>query len=208
MTVVGILGTLHSDDMRKDFNYPLEKMREVIEFFKPDIICGEVRPEDWQKYYEDRNYEGYLGPSEYRKLIVPLCEEKGIKFVPIDWFEDDLIHLDYFQGKSTSEIDEIEKEFNSIMDVYMETGQSSALPFNSLDFNNIVEKKQAFQEMINPLVHNICWTCRNQIMVERIKQTIVDNKDKRILCTIGTEHAYFYCKSLATTDIKVIYPIG
>jgi len=25
-------------------------MEELIEEFKPDIICGEVRPEDWEKY--------------------------------------------------------------------------------------------------------------------------------------------------------------
>ena len=207
MTVVGILGTLHSEDMRKEFNYPLDKIREVIETFKPDIICGEVRPEDWQKYCSDKSYESYLGPSEYKKLIIPLCEEKEIKFVPVDWFEDDLIKLDYFQGKSDEEIDKIEPQFNSIIDAYMTAAKSSSLPFNSLAFNNIVEKKQNFQETINPAVHNICWTCRNQIMIERVKNVIRENQGKRILCTVGAEHSYFYCKALTGCDIEVIYPI-
>lgn len=207
MSFVGILGTVHSDNMRKEFNYSLEKLREVIEAFNPEIICGEVRPEDWQKYCDDRNYDGYLGPSEYRKLIIPLCEEKNISFIPVDWFEDDLIKLDYFQGKSEAEIDEIEKQFDSIMDTYMVAAKSSLLPFNSMEFSAIADKKQTFQGTINPTVHNICWTCRNEIMVERIKLAISENPGKRILCTVGAEHSYFYLKALTCSGVEVIYPI-
>lgn len=67
-------------------------MEGIIEQFEPDIICGEVRPEDWEKYCKNIKYEGYLGPNEYRSLIIPLCEKKGIKFIPVDWFEDDMVN--------------------------------------------------------------------------------------------------------------------
>ncbi len=58
MPILGILGTIHDDEMRKKFNYSLEKMEELIEKFNPDVICGEVRPEDWKKYCDNNEYEG------------------------------------------------------------------------------------------------------------------------------------------------------
>lgn len=207
VSILGVLGTVHSEEMRKDFNYSLEKMGEIIEWFKPDIICGEVRPEDWQKHCDNNEYEGYLGPNEYRRLIIPLCEKNNIKFIPIDWYEDDLINMDYFQGKSDLEVNDLEKQFESIMVDYMDVAKKSIIPFNSLDFNNIVEKKQDFQNSINPYVHNVYWTCRNQIMVERVKKALDINKGKKVLCTVGAEHTYFYYRNLKETNREIIYPL-
>ena len=207
MSVLGILGTIHSEEMRKEFNYSLDEMEELIEWFKPDIICGEIRPEDWQKYRDNNEYEGYLGPNEYRKLIIPLCEKNDIKFIPVDWFEDDIINMDYFRGKSEKEVNDLEKQFESIMTVYMEVAKKSIIPFNSLDFNSIVEKKQDFQNSINDDVHNVYWTCRNQIMIERIKNVLDINKGTRVLCTVGAEHTYFYYKNLKELNWEIIYPL-
>lgn len=207
MQILGILGTVHDDEMRKEFNYSLENMKELIEWFKPDIICGEVRPEDWQNYCYNNEYEGYLGPNEYKRLIIPLCEKQGIKFIPIDWFEDDMANMDYFRGKSEFEVNTLEKHFESIMTIYMEVAKKSTIPFNSFEFNGIVEKKQDFQSSINPEVHNVYWTCRNQIMIERIKKALENNKGKRVLCTVGAEHTYFYYKNLIDMDLEIVYPL-
>jgi len=207
MSVLGILGTIHSDEMRKEYDFSLKKMGELIEQFEPDIICGEVRPEDWEKYCNNNEYEGYLGPSEYRELIIPLCERKGIKFIPIDWYEDDMVDMDYFKGKSELEINDLEKQFESIMNVYIEVAKKSTIPFNSLAFNDVVKSKQDFQNSINPEVHNVYWTCRNQLMTYRIKKVLDANKGKRVLCTVGAEHNYFYCKELQAIDWKMIYPL-
>lgn len=207
MSILGILGTVHSDEIRKEYNCSLEKMGELIEEFEPDIICGEVRPEDWEKYCSNIKYGGYLGPNEYRRLVIPLCEKKGIKFIPVDWFEDDLVNLDYLEGKSNLEVEKIERQLESIVNVYMEAAKKSTIPFNSLDFNKIVEKKQDFQNNINPEIHNIYWTCRNRIMIHRIKKVLESNKGKRVLCVVGAEHTYFYCKELKKTDWEVIYPL-
>ncbi|MGH4123465.1 MAG: hypothetical protein ACREV6_11125 [Clostridium sp.] len=208
MSILGILGTVHSDEMRKEYNFSLEKMAEIIKRFKPDIICGEVRPEDWQKYCDTSEYTGYLGPNEYRKLIMPLCEKQGIRFIPVDWFEDDLVNIDYFRGKTDVEINSIEKQFESIMSIYMEVAKKSIIPFNSFEFNDIVEKKQDFQNGINPTVHNLCWIYRNQIMIERIKRVLENNKGKRILCTVGAEHTYFYFNNLNEEGWELIYPLS
>lgn len=207
MSILGILGTVHDDDMRKKFNYSLERMEELIEKFNPDVICGEVRPEDWEKYCDNNEYEGYLGANEYRRLIIPLCKKKGIKFIPVDWFEDDLKTMNYYQGRSEEEIKTIEKEFETIMNDFWKYGKKSEIPFNSLEFNHIAEKKHNFQEGVNSEVEDLYWICRNKIMIERIKNALSVNEGKRVLCTVGAEHNYFYCKKLEKTNWEVVYPL-
>jgi len=99
MATVAILGTMHDENIRKQCNFTLDRMKDIILRFKPDIICGEVRPEVWNKYKSDRSYDGYLGPNEYRKMIIPLCESENIKFMPVDWFRDDMVGRYYLEGK-------------------------------------------------------------------------------------------------------------
>ena len=182
-------------------------MEELIEEFKPDIICGEVRPEDWEKHCSNNEYEGYLGPNEYRKLIIPLCEKKGIKFIPVDWFLDELVGHDYFQGKLDAELTALEQQLDSLMAEVMKIAKNSKIPFNSLEFNNIVEKKEDFLNSVNPDMHKVCWIRRNQIMVERIKNALDGNKGKRVLCTVGAEHNYYYYKNLQESNWEIIYPL-
>ncbi|MPM84655.1 hypothetical protein SDC9_131728 [bioreactor metagenome] len=207
MSVLGILGTVHIEEMRKEYNYSLKRMEELIEEFKPDIICGEVRPEDWEKYCSNNKYEGYLGPSEYRKLIIPLCEKNGIKFIPVDWFTDDLVGYDYFEGKTGAELTNLEQQFNSLMAMIIKSAKNSKIPFNSLEFNDLVEKKEDFMNIVNPELHKVCWVRRNKIMVERIKDALEGNEGKRVLCTVGAEHNYYYYKNLQHSNWEIIYPI-
>lgn len=44
-------------------------------------------------------------------------------------------------------------------------------------------------------------------MIERIKKALSVNEGKRVLCTVGAEHNYFYCKKLEKTNWEVIYPL-
>lgn len=41
----------------------------------------------------------------------------------------------------------------------------------------------------------------------RIRQTIENNRDKGILCTVGAEHNYFYYEELIKLGYDVVYPI-
>ncbi|EPZ57227.1 hypothetical protein H477_2305 [[Clostridium] sordellii ATCC 9714] len=112
MNIVGILGTIHNEQMREKYNYSLKYIEDLIVEFNPDIICGEIRPEDFEKYIIDKNYDGYLGPNEYRKSILPLCEKHNIKFEPIDWFEDELIGLNHFDCFCKSEQIKLENKLD------------------------------------------------------------------------------------------------
>lgn len=207
MIEIGILGTLHDDGMRKEYDYSLNRMQKIIEEFNPDVICGEVRPEDWEKFCQNESYLGYLGPSEYRGCIIPLCQERNIEFIPVDWFEDDMVGMDYFRDCTSEEKEKFMKEFNQIIKEYLEEGKKSHIPFNSFQFNKIAERKQGFQNSINPEVHNMYWVCRNQIMLERIKRAVGEKENKRVLCTVGIEHAYYYYDVLKDGDFEIIFPL-
>ncbi|WP_225446231.1 hypothetical protein [Paenibacillus rhizovicinus] len=113
MTTVGILGVLHDESLRQRYRFGLERIRELILEFQPDAICGEVLPNSWQKYNADPSQRGYWGEpaSEYWDLIFPLCDERHIDFVPIDWVELDVWQaFDPFIRYSTSRQTELNAE--------------------------------------------------------------------------------------------------
>ena len=208
MNIVGILGTVHGDDVsRKKLGYPIEIMRDAIMDFKPDIICGEVRPEDWEKYCNDKNYSGYLGPMEYRNLILPYCKDNDVEFFPVDWFEDDLISFDYDRFCNEEEKNKLKKEINDRYEKIFYMAKKSTIPFNSFEFNELIYEKNQWLKSVDGVVHNVNWIVRNQIMVERIRKVIENKKGKRILCTVGAEHVYFYYDELKKVDCTLIFPI-
>lgn len=208
ITIVGILGTIHGDDsFRAEKGYTLEMMKEAISEFNPDIICGEVRPEDWDKYCNDKSYSGYLGPGEYRRLIIPYCENNGIEFVPVDWYEEDMVDWDYMRNYSESEKEKFIKDLEVVYEKIWDIGKKSLLPMNSFELDEIVMKKQDWFNSLDPVMHNMYWVARNQLMIERIKKAIENNPSKKILCTVGAEHNYFYYNELKKLNYKLIYPL-
>lgn len=92
MAVVGILGMTHDEEMQRKYHFPLSLLEELIEEFNPDVICGEVHPSSWDLYLNTGEPSGILGETqnEYPHLIFPICQEKGIEFVPVNWFEEDV----------------------------------------------------------------------------------------------------------------------
>lgn len=172
MNIVGILGTIHNEQKREKYNYSLKYIEDLIVEFNPDIICGEIRPEDFEKYIIDKNYNGYLGPNEYRKSILLLCEKHNIKFEPIDWFEDELIGLNHFDCFCKSEQIKLENKLDKFYERIFENVNVGNIPFNNLKIDEIVEKKQLWLEEINKDIQNLVWIVRNQIMNLRIKKVI------------------------------------
>jgi hypothetical protein len=59
LTVVGILGMTHDEELQKKYRYPLTLLKELILDFNPDVICGEVHPQSWKPYFNGMSLMGF-----------------------------------------------------------------------------------------------------------------------------------------------------
>ncbi|MDP5274935.1 hypothetical protein [Chengkuizengella axinellae] len=207
MTSIGLLGTLHNDEIRKEVNYSLSLMKDIILQFAPDIICGEIREQDWGQYIKDKSYTGYLGPDEYRRLIIPLCEQVNIQFSPIDFFDDNHVSLDHFTHYSKEE----QRELSSILaerykEMFKET-KNDPIPFNSHQLNQLIADKQEWLRTVNLDVQEEIWDQRNKVMTDNIKKVVSENEGKKILVTVGAEHCYVFLKTFQDEGWKVEFPL-
>ncbi|MZQ81276.1 hypothetical protein GQF01_03950 [Paenibacillus sp. 5J-6] len=211
MSTVGILGVLHDDELRNKFDLSLEVIKKLIIEFNPDVICGEVLPSSWEKFKADPILRGYFGepPSEYWDLIFPLCAELKFDFVPIDWVELDVWKdFDPFKPYSEEQRSSLNAELEQWFQRQLSTWNSSVIPFNSLEYDHITKQKYAWLEQINPESHVFRWTCRHQIMIQRIKNAIDRHQGKRILCIVGADHNHEIYEGLVKTKgIQLVYPL-
>ena len=155
---IGLFASVHSSSVLADCGYDENRIIQLFDKFCPDIICGEVRKEDYE------NNAAYQGPGEYRRYIFEYCEKRGIKFEPCDWFDEQTISANHLLQAADFQNTE---EFSCIMEKYMEAGKKSIIPFNSDDYNNIVKTKQDFQKECNPEIHKIVWEKRNEDLEEQ-----------------------------------------
>ena len=199
-TRVGLFASVHSPEILADCNYSEHQIIKLFDEFQPDIICGEVRKEDYE------NNAVYQGPGEYRRYIFEYCNDRGIQFEPCDWFDEQTIYANKLLSKEDFQY---AKEYALIMDEYMEVGKKSTVPFNSDEYNNIVRKKQDFQKMSNPQIHKTVWEERNMAILNNIIQVIRNNPHSKILIVFGAEHIYWLKDELEKLSyIHLIFPLS
>ncbi|PFG13497.1 hypothetical protein ATG70_1701 [Bacillus sp. es.036] len=200
----------HDEEMQKKYNYPLSLVKELITEFKPDVICGEVHPSSWELYLDEGEPFGILGETqnEYPDLIYPLCEERGIEFVPINWFEEDVFEEEPFDKYNYETRQRLELELRQWQDKQLSTWEIGNIPLNSYDYDTITKDMYNWLQTINPDVQDIVWNSRHYIMLSRVKNTIEMYPDKRILCIHGADHNYWYYQSLKkVNNIDLVYPL-
>ncbi|MFB4166803.1 hypothetical protein [Virgibacillus sp. JSM 102003] len=210
MSIVGILGMTHDEEMQKEYNFPLTLVKELILEFNPDVICGEVHPKSWELYQTKGTPHGILGETqnEYPNVIFPLCEENNIKFVPVNWFEEDVFEEEPFDKFDFRAKKQLEEELNEWNEKKLSTWNKGEIPFNSFDYDDVTNKMYKWLQTINPDVQNIVRNARHNIMVARVKKAVKKYPDKRILCIHGAYHNYWYHQSLTNEkEIELVYPL-
>lgn len=221
MTVVGILGVNHNEEMRNKYRLTLDFIKELIIEFNPDVICGEVTPITWDLYRRGKAGEGYWAKpdstyklywaepaSEYWRLIFPICEDRNIEFVPVDWLELDVwIDFDPSVKLTPKQKEQYELELSYWDERQLEICSQSPIPFNSFALDEITRAKYVWLSQINPEVHIFRWINRHLIMIQRIKNTIRKHQGKRILCIAGADHNPYFYDSLKDEEIQLIYPL-
>jgi hypothetical protein len=73
VAVLGTLAELHQEPIK----YNLRTLRRLVKDVRPDLLCAEIHPDDWQS--DDLNRL----PPEYRETLVPLSRRTDIIIVPI-----------------------------------------------------------------------------------------------------------------------------
>lgn len=159
MSVVGILGTTHDEDFRVRYHYPLSLLKELIVEFQPDVICGEVLPENWAAYQTKGVEAGYVGESEYHEVIFPLVQDRGIEFEPIDWYEEDNWQDPF--DLYPKDKDSLERQLDEWDEQIRATWDCGSIPFNCPDYDRLAKKKYDWLYQLNPEVQNVQWICRN-----------------------------------------------
>lgn len=211
MTIVGILGVVHDNELRQKYNLSLGFIKELILEFNPDVICGEVLPNSWEQYRRDSTDRGYWGEpaSEYWDLIFPLCEEEEYEFVPIDWVELDVwMDFDPLNNDNGQQRQQLNFELDQWFHRQLSTWNLSLIPFNSLEYDTVTKQKYEWLERINPQAHMFRWVCRHLIMIQRIKNAIKKHLGKRILCIVGADHNHaLYEGLIIEKDIQLVYPL-
>lgn len=209
MSIVGILGMTHDPEMRRKYNYPLSLVKELILEFSPDVICGEVHPQSWDLYNQTGNPRGILGETqdEYPNLIFPLCQEKGIEFIPVNWFEADVFN-DPFGKFDTETRVSLEQQLSEWNERQLKTWNRGAIPLNSPEYDAVTRDMYKWIYSVNPEVSDIVWIARHHIMAARVKNAVKAFPNKRILCIHGADHNYWYYQALGKEEeITLIYPL-
>jgi len=73
-----IIGSIHSMHFNPDYHYSVTDLMEQVRALEPDVVCGEIAPEAFEKVTE-----GYYPPEA--ALLAEMAEVLNYRFVPVDW---------------------------------------------------------------------------------------------------------------------------
>lgn len=182
-----------------------QKAIAAFDRFQPDMVCGEVRPGDFES--GEKKY-----PSEYDRYIFDYCKSRGIPFIPCDYWTME----DYELSQKESGILEAKlpdgsegaKQWEAMMNQFMEAGLKAEIPFNSAEFNHIARHKHELQGSLSPETHQQTWIERNRRIVENIRKVTTENAGKNILIIFGAEHSYWFADEFAKDKtINLVFPL-
>lgn len=210
-TSVIILGTAHfSEERAPRF---IKILKDIIKEINPDVICLE-----WP--------EKHLVPDarppirgEFSDAVVPTALELGIKMValePTDVATRESI-MGFFKEINEKKGGDTEKEqilweFDQALGkAWVEKFQQA---FNDWDAYEYFQSRifdAFFYEGYYPVFRKYFpkwmegWDNYNNFFLKRIKQTIQENKGKRILVTVGLDHKYWLWNKLEKQNDIILH---
>ena len=202
---VFVLGGIHQSHEKAKY-YTYERMGEIYQQLKPDILCVETQ----QKYVDDDSFKGT--PYDFIKFMIPLAKEGKTPIYGIDWWDKkkggEWQELQQAAFNDTSLISEIKLvgEMFSLFNEYFENKDFEEI--NSQYITNLWEAKSKFKYHIfsqHPEYKFITEfeNERNNHIVDNILKIVKENPQKKILIGIGIDHKYYIEKELEKNNIKV-----
>ncbi|MCO5266679.1 MAG: hypothetical protein M9948_12490 [Lentimicrobium sp.] len=202
---VFVLGGIHQSH-EKAQKYTYERMGEIYQQLKPDILCVETK----QKYVDDASFKET--PFDFKKFMIPLALHDSIPIYGIDWWDiekgNKWQQLQQKAMNDTSLIPEIRLSGGmfSLLNDYFKTRDFAEI--NSPGITRLWKAKNEFKYHIyaqHPEYNFIVAfeNERNDHIVRNILEIISANPGKKILVAIGIDHKYYIDKELENQNIKV-----
>lgn len=180
------LGTVHSMHLQRGTGYTLSELAEQIRMVKPDLVCGEMSPEDHQS-----EREGFY------PLEVPVVEEAaksvGATFWPADWRP--LVHVTVSADMEKEMTPEERTRFDKAYEDFMPRFKA-AHGTGFFEFLHRPDTQANFRRIHDVMIDAGTdatagfWDTRNQAIVKRCMRKGEAMKAKRILFVFGAEHNY------------------
>lgn len=76
--IVYLIGSIHNKHLNSNKHYSINDLLAQISVLKPDLVCGEITPEAYEK-----PMEGYFPPEA--AVLAEMASELNYSFVPVDW---------------------------------------------------------------------------------------------------------------------------
>jgi tetratricopeptide (TPR) repeat protein len=201
-TEVIVIGTIHHFHS-KNLNYTYDNIIQILASYKPDVICVEIRPQDFRKipYLKEMMLASSYGFNNNKNVF------------PIDWSEGEdrskrsMTTPEYIEKeKKLSELEsknEIMKNFaqkhgSDMIHIFQE---KDYLFFNGKEYNEYV--KEVYKLSVSVFgddPHNLHYITRNENMLKLIAGVIDKNQGKKIIILTGAEHKHYFDEKLRMSD--------
>ncbi len=203
--VLAVLPTLHELHRSHDFeHYNYQVLERTVLSFAPNVLCGEVRVEDWEATRGGLD-AGYCGPVEYRDCLLPLCRRHNILFEPVDSYDQTFLETNEKMRGSKFSPPEIERLWKqiSLLIKRSELGVNALLDTSVLD---LLRAKHRLQQQYFPEFEAATWDPRNLRMLANVLSVASRYLGKRLLVTVGFEHVATFVDHLSLCPMLELVP--
>jgi tetratricopeptide (TPR) repeat protein len=220
-TKVLVVGTIHQRHETNP-NYSYADVVRILATFDPDLVCVEIRPQDFRKvaYLKEMTLATIWGLA------------RGKEVVPIDWW-DDAENVREVRDKLAQQPEYVEKEkqekallaASSIIIHFekaygpqeKESQWSARLGYqfwNGPDYNAFyAEVYRISMRVYGDSPINLYYQTRNGRMMELIRNALHDHPGRRTIVLTGSEHKHFFDRelrrdaSVARVDFAGLLPL-
>lgn len=200
-TQVLVVGTVH-DQHGRNPNYTYEDVVRIVDTFDPDVVCVEIRPDDFRRvpYLKEMMLATVWGAS------------KGRETCAFDWYDGTTRRIRR-ELAETPEYVEKEREFqeliasNPITVPFEErygdywSGEMDYRFYNGSEYNRYFEEWYRLSLAVygdDPL--NLYYESRNRRMMDQAWEVIRRFPGRRVALLTGTEHKHYFDRDLGSRD--------
>ncbi len=203
-TEVLVVGTIHGRHATHP-SYSYRHLARVFEDFDPDVICVEIRPEDFRRsYYLTEMVMATTWGLEHDRVVVPIdwwdsannARDERARFEQADEYPA-LAREEERLRKASRIIRDHERQYGSYKKFSRRIHRYGPAFFNGEDYNDYVrESYRISEEVFGDSAVNLYYRSRNDRMLQRIEAAMAEHVGARVLVVTGAEHKHYFDDAL------------